>query len=495
MSLLIKGGDIVDGSGGPPKKGDVLIASDRIVAIGNLASYKADRTISANGMLVVPGFLDMASSADKRLSFFPDRSESDLLLEGITTVICGTGGISLAPIIYGSLESLSPWSKWEAMNIDWHSVSDLLSVIDGSRIGVNFASFAGYGTIKSSLSKKRRGLSKSESSVISHMLSQAIREGALGISVSSDDSAGSDMSPDEIKSFGSVLKEEKAILAADLPFGMKHPSESVENIIKWTRGGIPTIIHHLSRASVSEKETSASLQAMENASVSARITGSACPLAMEELQLRDIVPEFIESTDAAGISADLLKKRAMATMEKNWPIKRLSSLWIADSPKAEFLVGKNVAEFAENREVGPAECFSKLVEISGGRISFYLVVQRDSSFDRILFHPRVAIESMAYGSISERSDFHKKLTGAFPEFLDAANKGGLSIEKTIAKITSLPASACDMTKRGLIKEGFSADIVVLKDRRPEWVVVNGIESVKDGVVVTERGGRVIRRNA
>jgi len=494
MSLLIKGGDIVDGSGGPPRKGDVLIAADRIVAIGNLASYKADRTISANGMFIAPGFIDMASGADKRLSFFSDRSEADLLLEGITTAICGTGGVSLAPLMYGSLESLSPWSKWESININWHSVSDLLSIIDSSRLGVNFASFVGYGTIKNSLSKKRRGLSKSEASIMSNILSQAIREGALGISVSADDSAGADMSPDELKSFETLLKEEKTILTADMPFGMKRPSESIESMVKWTREGIPTIIHHLSRAAISEKEASISLQLIDNALVSARITGSACPLPIEELRLKDILPEFIEDSNPQEIVADLLKKRAVTAMEKNWPKEKMSALWIADSPKADFLIGKNVAEFADNRELETAECFSKLVDISGGRISFYLETERGKSFNQILFHPRVAIESMAYGSIGNRSIFHQKIMNAFPEFIDAANKEGLSIEKTVAKMTSLPASACGIEKRGLIKEGFSADIVVLKDRRPEWVIVNGIESVKERVIGSERGGRAIKRN-
>jgi len=494
MSLLIKGGDIVDGSGGAPKKGDVLLIAGRIAAIGNLASYKAERTISANGCLIVPGFIDMASGADRHLSVLSDHRAEELLLQGITTVIGGTSGISLAPLMYGSLEAVSNWSKWESINVDWHSMGDLMNILGSTKSGVNFASFVGYDTVRRSLSKKKRSLSKSESQVMAHTLSSAIQDGALGISLSAEDSVAPDMSAEEARIFGVLLQSEKAILAADLPLFLKKTGEAVESIVKWTRLGAPTIIQKFSRAAVSVKELARSFEIMESASVSARIIASACPLGFDELSIRSIVPESIWSEDPKELSANIMKKRNSAAIEKNWPKERLAKLWITDAPTADFLVGKNVAEFAENREVSATECFAKITEITSGRVSFCIETERSKQSEEVILHPRVAIESGAYGSMNERSDFHRKLGGAFPEFFEIANRSGMNIEKAVAKTSALPAVTCNLGKRGLIEEGFAADIVVMKDRRPNWVFVNGIESVSEGVLTEDRGGKVIKRH-
>lgn len=494
MSLLIKGGDIVDGSGGAPKKGDVLLIAGRIAAIGNLASYKAERTVSANGCLVVPGFIDMASGADRRLSILSDHKAEELLLQGITTIIGGTSGISLAPLMYGSLEAVSNWSKWEAINVDWHSMEDFMNILGSTKSGVNFASFVGYDTVRRSLSKKKRSLSKSESQVMAHTLSSAIHDGALGISLSAEDSVAPDMSAEEARIFGLLLQSEKAILAADLPLFLKKAGEAVESIVKWTKLGAPTIIQKFTRAAVSAKELARSFEIMESASVSARIIASACPLGIDELSVRSIVPESAWSEDPKELSANILKKRNSATIDKYWTKEKLSELWITDAPKADFLVGKNVAEFAENREVDATECFAKIVDITSGRVSFCIESEKKKLTEEVILHPRVVIESGAYGSMNERSDFHKKLGGAFPEFFEIANRSGLNIEKAVAKTSTLPAATCGLGKRGLIEEGYAADVVVMKDRRPHWVFVNGIESVREGELTGDRGGKVIKRH-
>lgn len=494
MSLLIKGGDIVDGSGSAPKKGDVLLIAGRIAAIGNLASYKADRTISANGCVVAPGFIDMASGADRRLAVFTDHRAEELLLQGVTTIIGGTGGVSLAPLLYGSLESLSPWSKWESMNVDWHSVSDLMTVLDSTKRGVNFASFAGYDTVRRSLSKKKRGLSKSESQVMAHTLSSAIRDGVLGVSLSAEDSASPDMSAEEARIFDLLLRSEKVMLAADLPPYLKKPGEAVESIVKWTKLGIPTVIQKFARAASSAKELTRSFEALESVTVSARVIASACPLEFDEISLRSIVPEAAWSEDPKELAENILKKRHSAAIEKSWPRERLMKLWITDAPKAEFLVGKNVADFAENREADATECFAKIVEITSGRISFSFETDKKDLLEKVLLNPRVAIESGAYGSMNERSDFHAKLNNAFPEFLDIVNRAGMNIEKAIAKTSALPAATCGLGKRGVIDEGYAADIVVMNDRRPAWVFVNGVEAVSEGEVTADKGGKIIRRH-
>ena len=494
MSLLIKGGDIVDGSGGAPKKGDVLLIGNKIAAIGNLASYKAEKTVSASGCFVVPGFIDMASEADRHLSILSDRKSEELLLQGITTIIGGGGGVSLAPLLYGSLESFSPWSKWESINIGWHSMADLMNILDSKKNNINFASFVGYDSLKKSLSKKKRGLSKNESQIMTHIISTAIKDGALGISLSSEDSISEDMSEDEKQALKFLFHSEKIMLSIDLPPYLKKTSETVENIIKWANFGVPILIQNFSNVSASEKELLKSFNLLENATVLSRVIASACPLGFNELSLLSIMPPATWSEDPKQMSLNILKKRNSTTIEKNWPKEKLSNLWIVDSPKANFLVGKKVSDFANNRGIGVSECFSKIVEITSGRVSFCTEVQRDNLFEKIILHPRVTIESGAYGLIAKKSDFHRNLNNAFGLFLEIANRAGINIEKSIMKTSSLPAIACGLGERGLIEEGFSADIVIMKDRCPSWVFVNGVETVREGELTDGGGGKVIKKH-
>ncbi|MDD5099022.1 MAG: hypothetical protein PHP35_01655 [Candidatus Colwellbacteria bacterium] len=504
MSLLIKGGEVIDGSGKAPIKGDVLVAGGRIAAIGDLASYKADEIINASGCFVAPGFINIASPSDRHLSFFSDRLNGDALIEGITTAVCGTGGVSLAPISGGSPDAASNWSKWESLNVDWKSFSDLFSIMDKIRCGINLSFLAGYDSVKNPLAKKKRGLNRDESSVVAQSLFRSVQDGCLGISLSAETLKGDYLSPDEIKILTSLLRTKSAVFAMDFPFGEEKSSKYVEKAADWASYGSSIIINRFSRVStpaglgrggsVADKETEKSFSILESSSVGGRITASVCPLPFEEISLYEIIPENAIGRAPKDTAANIIKKRSSAALEKKWPIEKLAKLWIADSPKAEFLTGKTVAEFSSNRELGSAECFSKLVELSDGRMSFFLEEDDNEARRRAIRDPRIIIESATYESIGKRSDFHKKISGSFVKFIEASSEAGMPIEKTIAKITSLPAMACNLIKRGFISEGFAGDITIIRDKKPEQVIVNGVVAAQEGLVTGNRGGKVIKRN-
>ncbi|MDD4931525.1 MAG: hypothetical protein PHG66_05285 [Candidatus Colwellbacteria bacterium] len=495
MSLLIKGGDIVDGSGNTPKKGDVLLIGDRIAAIGSLASYKADKVIQASGYTVTPGFIDIASGADRRLSLFSDHGQEESLSQGITTIIGGCDGVSLAPIIYGSLESFSPWAKKEGVNIDWRTTDELFNTLSNSRFGVNFASFAGYKTIKASVAGRKRGLSKTESSIMANLVSQAIEDGMIGVSFPTDEVTDDGMSNDEERSFISAISTSKGTVSIRLPIGNKKPSEDVIKALRFAKAGIQTLLNGFSRTAVSEKEMKASLSAIEDIRTSAFIAMSICPLGVEEVLLKDILPKPIWTDDTGELISAIMKKRGETAISKVWPIEKLRRLWIADSPKASFLAGKNLSDFADNRGLSPAACFSELIKISGGDIVFYLEITREDVFEKAVINPRVAIESGAYGGMSAKSDIHTKMMGGFPSYFEIADRRGLNIEHAIMKTTSLAASICGLKKRGTIETGSYGDVMIMKDRKAEHVIVGGMIAMEDGRITGERGGKVLRRNA
>ena len=146
--LLIKNGTIVDGSGKPPYKADVLVVGDKISAIGNFSYKKAEVVIDALGLYVAPGFIDVNTDSDHHLSLFTNPPQEDFLLQGITTIVGGQCGASLAPLLYGSLESIRKWADPNLVNVNWHTVSEFFEVLSGKKIGVNFATLAGHGTMR-----------------------------------------------------------------------------------------------------------------------------------------------------------------------------------------------------------------------------------------------------------------------------------------------------------------------------------------------------------
>ena len=116
--ILIKNTTIIDGTGKPPFKGDVLIKDDRISAIGTLVNQKADQVIDGLGLTVAPGFINTNTDSDHYLSLLTSPLQKDFLLQGITTIIGGLCGSSLAPLLYGSLKSIRKWTDINQVNIN-----------------------------------------------------------------------------------------------------------------------------------------------------------------------------------------------------------------------------------------------------------------------------------------------------------------------------------------------------------------------------------------
>src|SRR3989344_3589320 len=114
---LIRSVQIVDGSGKAPYKADVLLSGDRISAIGAFPNKKASLVINGLGYYLAPGFIDVNTDSDHYLSLFTNPSQEDFLTQGVTTIIGGMCGSSLAPLIYGSLESIRKWTDIGQINV------------------------------------------------------------------------------------------------------------------------------------------------------------------------------------------------------------------------------------------------------------------------------------------------------------------------------------------------------------------------------------------
>src|SRR3989338_9672270 len=178
-TLLIKGVQIVDGTGRPQFKGDIFIKDKKISAIGPFGGKSADAVIDGLGAFAAPGFIDVNTDSDHPLTLFSNPSQREFLLQGVTTVIGGHCGASLAPLLYGTLESIRKWADPTEININWHTVGELLKTLDKLPLGVNFATLAGHSTIRRALvGESNRRLTQKELAVFQKILEQSLDEGA-----------------------------------------------------------------------------------------------------------------------------------------------------------------------------------------------------------------------------------------------------------------------------------------------------------------------------
>lgn len=183
MTILIRNGLVYDGSGEPPQKQDVFVRGKRITRLGNLSKINADINIDANGAMVTPGFIDINSTSDHYLSLFYEPYQEDFVRQGVTTAIGGNCGVSLAPLMDGSLASIDTWGNPSRININWRSVKEFLSLLAKRGLGVNFGTLAGYETVRRAITKDElRDLTDSEIEAFKEILKRAFNEGAFGLS-------------------------------------------------------------------------------------------------------------------------------------------------------------------------------------------------------------------------------------------------------------------------------------------------------------------------
>src|SRR5690348_3985206 len=126
MTLLIKNVQILGGAHEFPDASDVFVNDDKISAIGSFPNKRADTVLEGHGAYLAPGFIDVNTDSDHYLTLFEHRGQEDFLRQGVTTIFGGMCGASLAPLLYGSLESISKWTRTDRVNVNWHTMREFL---------------------------------------------------------------------------------------------------------------------------------------------------------------------------------------------------------------------------------------------------------------------------------------------------------------------------------------------------------------------------------
>jgi len=494
--ILIKSAQIIDGTGKPPFKGDILIKDNRISAIGNFADKKADTIINGSGYIIAPGFIDVNTSSDHYLSLFNNPKQKDFLIQGVTTIIGGQCGSSLAPLYSGSLKSVRRWGRIHQVNVDWTTISELRDTLKRLGLGVNFGTLVGHSTMRHEIAgEESRDLTASEMDVFKKILEDSLDDGALGMSTGLGHVLSQTVSHSELKRLLVIIANKGKVYTT-------HLRDEFENIVSATEealiiakeSGVPTIISHLRPAIGYEDKFKEAFELIEKNLDKGNIYFDTNPFDVNVVPVDMMLPKWIQHGNFEVILEELNKEENQKRLIKDFKNSKinLDSLIIAGAKDNSIIVGKTLKEFSKNRGVDSYYGFIKLMQITGVHA---LVFRKNINMDilrEIMFHPRALVGSNS-ASLKYSAEFLKpeRTTNTFPKYLHMAMDKKIPLEESIRKITSLPAKIFGIKERGIIREGWYADLVMLKDNKVTNVLINGKSVVKDRVIKEVLAGDII----
>ena len=501
--LLIKNVQIIDGTGKESYKADVIVKDDHISAIGNFASKKFGEIINGNGAYLSPGFIDVNSDSDHYLTLFTNPEQQDFLLQGVTTIIGGNCGASLAPLTQGDPRSLRKWADTNLINVGWHSMAEFLEIMEKRRLGVNFGTLVGHSTIRRDIiGEDIRDLTDKELAVFSAVLKRSLKEGAFGMS-SGLGYVHSRLTPYyELKELAALVAEYGGVYATHL----RNEEDKLVGSVKETlelaaETGVTTIISHFRPLKGFEKEFAEAILLIEKRAVDLNVFFDSYPSDRSIMTIYRLLPEWFQSGGFEIMARNILKPSIRERLTKELSGLNGEDITIAQASGHEFLVGKTLNEFAANREIGVGEALVELIDLTGFKT---IVLYKNINIEPLKKafssrHALIASNSASFLPSSKVARLERS-TNIFTKFIFMAEKnradgqvgGILKLEEAIKKITSVPASIFGLKKRGRIAEGNIADIAIFKDGEIKHVIVGGKTAVKDSNLQNVTAGKILR---
>lgn len=474
--VVFRRGRVVDGTGAPVIRADVAVDGERIVAVGDLAATSGGREIDAGGRIVAPGFIDVHTHDDRAL--VDDGAMTPKISQGVTTVVAGNCGISLAPF------EASGWPPppldllGDGAGYRFSAFGAYVEALETQPPATNPALLVGHTTLRHRhLADVGRPATDRELAAMTTTVGDAMAAGAVGLSTGLDYPAARPAPTDEVVHLAAAAGAHGGLYVTHTRDYFGNVEEALEEAFTiGRRADVPVILSH------------------HQVSGAANFGRSRRTLARIDT-VRSEQPVGLDAYPYAASSKTLDPERCR-------PGTRVVVTWSEPHPEA---VGYEVDEIAECWQVPPEEAAERL--LPAGAVYFQL---DESDVHRILAYPPTMIGS---DGLPGDAKPHPRLWGTFPRVLGhyARDVGLFTLEEAVRKMTALPAAEFGLAGRGCLRAGAFADIVVFDPEtiadtatydEParqaagiDLVMVNGTIVWMDGSPTGARPGRVLRRNA
>ncbi len=526
FDLLLKGGTLLDGTGGAAWQADLGITGDTIEAVGTIAPERVKRVIDVTGLQVCPGFIDIHTHSDEGILSCPTADSR--VRQGITTEVTGNCGSSAAPLRgIGSDEIRKNWLANEGIEADWTDVASYCSRIERTGISVNHALLLGQGTIRAAqVGEVNRPLAQDEMKGVLRAVEEGMDQGAFGLSTGLEYTPGRYTPAAEIVEMARIVARRGGLYASHIRDEEALLLDAVNEAIDIGRlTGARVEISHLKAAGRQNwgKQRPA-LDLIESARrQGVEVMADAYPYIAYSTGLSIFLPDWALE---GGTQATLERLRDAGSRQR---IREEVASRIAADPgdydlivisrarKAQngALVGMNMAQISALWKIRPIDALLRLLEEEDGDVPFIGYGMSPQNVEMVLSNPLVMIgsdgESMAPTGKTAASRPHPRSYGSHARVLAyyTVEKRLFDLPTAVKKMTSMPADQAGIGDRGRIARGRKADIVVfdaatIKDeatfdnphRYPagiRHVLVNGVPVVEDGNHTGARPGRMLRK--
>lgn len=530
FDVLIRNGQIIDGSGKASYTADIGMNADTIAAIGDLQKAKGTLEIDATGLVVAPGFINMLSWATESL-IADGKSQSDIR-QGVTLEVFGEGW-SMGPLTEDSKKAIKDIGDGVIKyDVSWNTLGEYLEFLEKKGIAPNVASFVGATTLRiNTVGFEDRAPTKQEMEAMKAMVRKAMEEGAMGVGSSLIYAPAFYASTDELIELCKVASEYDGMYISHMRSEGNRFLESLDELIQIAhKANIRAEVYHLKQAG---KDNWNKLEPAIAKIDSARAAGLHITTDMYNYTagatgLDASMPPWVQEGGfekwRERLQDPVIRKKVaieMATPTSAWENLMLATASYDDilfigfkNDSLKYLTGKSLAEVAKMRNTSPQETAMDLVVQDGSRVgTVYFLMSEDN------VKKQIALPYMSFGSDAEssapegvflESSTHPREYGNVARLLGkyVRDENVISLEEAIRKLTRLPASNLKIKKRGLLKEGYYGDLALfnattIQDKatfdKPqqyatgmEHVFVNGVHVLKNGEPTGALPGTVVR---
>jgi dihydroorotase/N-acyl-D-amino-acid deacylase len=510
--VLIRNGHIVDGSGNPWYAGDVAIRGNRIVAIGKLKDARAKRVIDASGMIIAPGFIDMLGQSETSLLI--DNRALSKLSQGITSEITGEGG-SAAPQDDLTLAPQKQMMEHYHLVIDWSDLDGYFRRLEKAGTPINLGTYVGAAQVREYvLGDADRAPTAGELDEMKSLVAQAMRQGALGLSTALIYPPGHYAKTDELISLAQVAGSYGGIYATHMRSEGASEMAALDEAIRIGReGGLPVEVFHLKVAGKDRwGQMPTVVRKIEDARKSGvDIAADMYPYLAGATALSSALPPWVAeggpAAELARLADPAVRRRInaeMAISHKDWENLFLASggaggVMIASvfDPDLKKFEGKTVAEMAAAMHKPPVDALMDFVvqdHLQTGAL-YFMASEPDLQTGLKQMWTSIGLdanEESLDGPLFNPHD-HPRTWGAMPRFLGHYSRDlkMMPLEQAVRKITSLPAERVHLTDRGLLKEGYFADVTIFDPAKIiDHATYTGPGQLSEGVAYVLVNGQV-----
>ena len=528
LDVIIRGGTVYDGSGRKPVKADVGIVGDKVVSIGDLSRQKALISIDASGMAVAPGFINMLSWSTESLIVDP-RSLGELR-QGVTTQIFGEG-FSMGPLNERMKKQMKDDQGDLKFVIGWTTLAEYLQYLEKRGVSQNVASYVGATTIRMNvIGEEDKQPTPEQMQQMRELVRREMEAGALGIGTSLIYAPAFYAKTEELIEMCKVAAKYKGKYISHMRSEGNRLIEAVEELLRISREAkIPAEIYHLKAAGKENWPKMDKVLAMVEAARKngMKITADMYTYPAGATGLDAAMPPWVLD----GGYPELFKRlKDPATRKKiideiRTPTDKWENLYLAagsaervllvgfKNDKLKPLTGKTLAEVAKMRGTDPETTILDLVLEDQSRVGTVYFLMDEENIKKQIKKPWVSFgsdaESIAPEGAFLKSNPHPRSYGNFARLLGkyVRDEKVISLSEAVRRLSSLPATNLGLDRRGSLRPGYFADVVVFDPRtiadkatfdRPHQfavgvrdVLVNGVPLLRNGEHTGKFSGRAL----